>query len=353
MNDSEYVKVEKAKILKSIIDSGIIEKDYLSIKKILLTSSDNETAIDSVIKGLTEEDEFALISRLMGTTTHLIPLEQRPIILGDYIVPDFLARLQPSCVIAGFSKQDSSGFTCLIEIKSTWKNKLKFGGFRLRRLRNFADQFGLPLLLAVRFLIFGQNAVWAIVEDSNRTVTSLTVTIEQMVFGIRHVLWDEYWYMLLPGTHFVGVFDRDHNEPGVTNPKYGTQKEFKIISGDRVLSFTGGEATIYSAFFEAFLLEEAGIQEQGSVTYQALVPSLLVCSMVDAVYKFNHLPQDEQGQTIYDASKMIAQPKSDLFDIGFIDKVAQSLIDKEVLFIMGSASPEAHLQKWRQFGGLK
>jgi len=352
--EAEHSKVEKAKILKSVRDSGVPYDDYLKVKNILLTRSDDETAIESTIKGLSEEDEFAMICRLMKTATHLVPLEQRSIIQNNnYITPDFLARFQPSCSVYGFSRNDSSGFKCFVEVKSTIKDKFKIGGSRLRRLRNFADEFGVPLLFAVRFLRFAQNALWIVVEDSNRKSTSLTVTIENLVDGVRHIIWDEYWYMLRPGIYFKGIFDLNHPKDGVQHPQYGTQRELQIIVDSKTISFEGSNAVVYSAFFEAFDLEEVEVQKQGSITHQILVPQLLLCSMVDMVYNFNRLPSDDQGQSIYDASKMIKQLNSESYDIDLVDKVAQSLAHQDLLFFTGFGEKETHLEKWRQYGGQK
>jgi hypothetical protein len=42
-----------------------------------------------------------MMCRLMGTATHLVHLEQRPIISGDFIIPDFMARFAPSDLLRG------------------------------------------------------------------------------------------------------------------------------------------------------------------------------------------------------------------------------------------------------------
>jgi len=352
MNESEYIKIEKAKLLKAIRDSGFSDEDYQNIQKSLLTSSDSAVAIENAIKGLSEEDEFALICRLLRTSTHLTHLEQRQVIPGDYLTPDFLARFQPGCSIVGFGKQDSAGFKCFIEVKSTSNRKFTIGGAPLRRLRDFADHFGLPLLFAVRFLRFEQNAFWIIVEDRSREKSSLTVSIKDLIAGIRHILWDECWYMLLPNVHFKSIFDLNNNDLGVKHPKYGTQIEFQTIVDNQVRTFRGAEATIYSAFFEAFHLAEVEAEKQGSITSQVLAPQLLLCSMADMVYNFNRLPCDDKGRIIYDPSKLITKLDPTLYDVDFINQVARSLNEMGILFFAGFCEKDEHLKKWRQYGGI-
>jgi hypothetical protein len=351
MNKFEYLKIEKAKLLKSIRDGGVSDEDYRRIKKSLLTSSDSAVAIENAIQGLSEEDEFALICRLMKTATHLTPLGQRQIILGNYLTPDFLARFQPGCSVFGFGRQDSAGFKCFIEVKSTHNRKFNIGGAHLRRLRNFADHFGLPLLFAVRFLQFEQNAFWIIVEDQSRKTSSLAVSVKGLFSGIRHILWDECWYTLLPDMHFKSIFDLNTEDLGVKHPGYGTQVEFQIIVDNQVRTFKGAEAVIYSAFFEAFHLTEVEAEKHGSLTNQVRVPQLLYCSMADMVYNFNRLPCDDKGQIIYDPSKLITELDPTLYDIDYIDKVAISLNKMGVLFFSGFVDKDEHMKKWRQYGG--
>lgn len=349
---SEHGKMKKAKVLKSVRDSGVPYDDYLKVKKILLSESDNEVAIENAIKGLSEEDEFAMICRLMKTATNLVYLEQSPTIPNNnYITPDFLARFQPSCSAYGFARSDSSGFKSFVEVKSTTSTSFSIGGAKLNRRRNFADEFGLPLLFAVRFLRFAQNALWIVVEDSNREATSLNVTIDNLVNGVRHVIWDEYWYMLRPRMYFKSIFDLGYTKNGVQHPEYGTQREFQVIVDDKTISFEESNAVVYSAFFEAFNLKEIESQKKGSITTQILSPQLLLCSMVDMVYNFNRLPADGQQQSIYNASKMVKQPDIEGYDIDFIDKIAQSLVLQDILFYTSFGEKETHLKKWQQYGG--
>jgi hypothetical protein len=348
-------KMEFAKALKSLRDVASPE-EFRNIKQILSPPT-AEAAIEAAIKGLSEEDEFALMCRLMGTTTNLVHLDQRFIIPGDYIPPDFLARFQPGCSFYGFGRKDSKGFKCLIEVKSTNKDNFKLGGSLLRRQRNFADAFGLPLLIAVRFLKFNQNSFWIIVEDSDRTSSSVKVTYQQMIDGVRHVLWDEYWYSLRPGIYFKRIFDANYCGEGFKNTEYGTQREFQIIIDNQTLSLTDDEALIYSLFFEGFNLKEVGSQHRGSITYQTLAPQVVACSIADMVYTFNRLQRNEKGEVIYNPSKIIVYSDTKhegiLVNRDFIDPFAKELINKRLLFKLGIGDPDTHLCKWRQYGGQK
>lgn len=352
MNFTEFRKVELAKILKSIKSSGVSDSDYYSVKRLLLSTFDEE-AVDATIKGLTEEDEFLLMCKLMGTSTHIIHLEQRPLVEGDFSIPDFLARFQPGCSVYGYTREDSIGYKCFVDVKATAKDKFKVGGSRLTRLRNFSDSFGLPLLFAVRFQKFPRNAFWIIAEDSDREKTSLSVSIPDLVGGLRQVIWDEFWFLLLPNIYFTGLFDTDFTGTGVQHPTFGTQREFQIVTDHQTHSFFGSDAIIYSAFLEAFDLVEARVERKGTVTLQILVPSIATCSTVDLVYKINRLPVDDLGDSVFNASNIIMQSSHAIFDRAFVDRVAQSLVRLEVLFPAIMGEKEDYLDKWRRLGGQK
>ncbi len=209
---SENSKVELAKALLAV-RSVASAADCARIRSILV-SPGAEDGIDRAVHGLSKEDEFALICRLMGRATHLVHLEQRPVIAGDYIVPDFLARFQPGCFVHGRSSSQSRGVRCLVEVKSTANDKFKIGGKNLKRLRAFADQFGLPLIFAVRFLCFEQHALWVMVEDADQAANSLTVPYDGLTTGVRHVLWDDYFYFLPNTLYFKAVYDAASGDKG-------------------------------------------------------------------------------------------------------------------------------------------
>jgi hypothetical protein len=347
-------KIELAKGLKAI--RGIVpDEAYERIKRSLVPEEASEE-VEKAISGLSEEDEFALLCRLMGTATHLVGLEQRPLVPGDAIVPDFLARFQPGCSIEGREKTKSSGFKCLVDVKSTTKLRYKIGGSLLARRRKFAATFDLPLLFAVRFLRFGNNAYWVIIHDTDWQRRTLTVEVNEIFSGVRHVLWDEYWYMLQPGLYFECVFEKEHQERGVCHPEYGSQAEFRIIDRRRVIPLTGDSAAFYSAFFVPYDLKEAEVRRHGTKIVQTLVPQLSQCSIIDLVYNINRLPRDAKGRTVYDATKIVARSDTDiakcLITRDTVEKASMLLQQAGLLHLIGIGEPGTHLKQWVQYGGI-
>ena len=108
-------KIERAKVLKAVRD--ILPKPQSSLDALRQLAGDPE--IERSIDGLRQEDEFALLCRLMGTATHCVHLEQRPVIPGDSLPPDFLSRFLPGYSLLGDEPVPTRSLRCFIEVKST------------------------------------------------------------------------------------------------------------------------------------------------------------------------------------------------------------------------------------------
>jgi hypothetical protein len=359
---SENSKVEIAKALLAV--QSIAAPDaFQQIRTILVPQGAND-AVDNALKGLSEEDEFSMLCKLMETTTHLVHMEQRPVIDGDYLIPDFLARFQPGCIPHGKTREESRGVQCFVEVKSTKNNVFKIGGHKLRRLRAFADQFGLPLFIAVRFLRFDEYALWVIVEDEDRSKTSLRVTYQSLLSGSRHVLWDDTFIMVHPWIHFRAVHDTAGNrEEGSLHEKYGVLTNFDIIFDleqkiegtgvvDNQMRFTKIDAMTFAAFFEAFRPAPLTTKQKGTKTYEILSPTV-PCTITDLVYLHNRLARDAEGRTLFNPSRVLSGGDDEriLFTRTMIENLMRYL-GPTVFGWVGFGDPEEHLRKWRRYGGV-
>jgi hypothetical protein len=124
----EASKIERAKALKAVRD--ILPDTASSLDELRQLADD--PAVERAIEGLKQEDEFALLCRLMATATHCVHLEQRPVIAGDSLPPDFLSRFGPGYGLLSDGPVPTRGFRCFVEVKSTVKDHLKIGGTSAR-----------------------------------------------------------------------------------------------------------------------------------------------------------------------------------------------------------------------------
>lgn len=349
---TDVTRIELAKALKAI-KAIATEEQFEKTKKIFIQPGGDDSVI-SAVNGLSEEDEFALLTKLLGTAKHIIGFEQRPLVEGEYIVADYYLTMKPACTIQGKSKDKFPDYKCVIDVKSTEKDLFKIGGKRLQRLRNFADLFGLPLFFAVRFLRFNNNVLWAIVRD-NRSETYLHVNYDNILNGFRHVFWDEYCLTPNPQLIVIAKFSKSSTISSVRHPEYGTQIELTFTQNETKKLFTlqNENAYLTSALMEAYQLEEIKVEKiDTDNTLQYLKPTIVTVLLADLIFKTNRLPLDEFGRTIYDASKLIVRSDTDAHDI-LIDRqkveyIAKPLIDNHVLFV---GEIKDHLTLWKSLGG--
>jgi hypothetical protein len=351
--DISIAKIEVAKALKAV-QAIVSDSDFEKVRGIIAPSNVDMSRESA---GLKEEDEFALMCRLMGITTHLVPLGQTPVFSGDYIVPDFLARFQPGCTVRGLDRTANDGFRCFIDVKSTRKNHFKIGGQALRARRAFADIFGLPLFFAVRLTRFEESALWIVVEDSDRGRNNLKATVSDVIKVARHVLWDEFVYMVTPGTHFRVSYTQKVSGESVVHPRYGEQVKFEVFSGDDQVSFSGTDAFFVSVFFEGFRLKEVANEIRGEVTAVIYAPVYPTCFIADLVYRMNRLPCDEAGVPTYNASKLLVKfqgtDEPPLITREMVQAVAAPLLAKKVLYVLGVGEEETLDLLWQKYGGSK
>ena len=349
MPEDPVPHIEIAKALRAV--KGILPAADFERARELIDPSQH-TAIGRAMDGLKEEDEFAVLCRLMGTATHMIRLDQTPVIPGDYIVPDFLARFQPGFSLKGWSRDENAGFSCLIEVKATREKRFRIGGSLLQRRRNFAETFNLPLLFAVRFTSFGRNAMWIIKEDADRTMNRIEVRMQDLIDGARCALWDEYFYLVYPGTYFQASYSKEVSGIGVGHESYGNLCAFHIANRDKRLEFDARDGGMLNLFFEAYGLEEIDKGVEGAVTHVLYSPQLPTCAIADLIYRTNRAI----GESTYDAQRLLrvsGKEEPAMVNRSMVESIAHYLVREDILGLIGFGDEASHLAKWRRYGGSR
>lgn len=351
--DPSAIEIAKAlKQVKAVADRAA----YQQILGILAASQAER--VGQAVAGLTQEDEFLLLCMLMGTATHLAPLEQRSAIVAGKSAPDLLARFQPhywgSRGYVASSKH--SGYRCFVEVKSTKESEFAMGGAALQRLRGFAEAFELPLVFAVRFLRFSGVALWVIAEDADPATTSMRLNISHWINGLRPVLWSEHSYMLIPGTQFEATYSSTAaTGAAVLHSDYGEQTAFEIVTHKGRFSYTGADALLASMFFESYGLEEAESQRANDVTRVTYRARNLSMSIADLIYGVNRLPRDEDGELVYDPSRTLRELADGqtpmLIGRQTVEELGNRFCDIGAVALGEYGDPEARYQLWLATGG--
>lgn len=350
---ADVTRIELAKALKSI--KAISTPEQFEATKKLYIQEGGEESVMSAVNGLSEEDEFAMLTKLLGTANHIIGLEQRPLIEGEYIVPDLFVNLKMGNAVNGKTAKDFNEYRCLVEVKSTEKDSFKIGGSRLQRLRNISDLMGFPLLFAIRFLRAKQNALWAIIED-DRSSTSLNVTYQATIDGVRNVVWNEYILTPNPNLIVKCEFSKSATVNSIRHPEYGNQIAATFTDGMNTLTQNNGEAFMTCGLLETYGLQEFKVEKiDDDKTIQYLKPTLFTAFLADLIYKMNNLIVDEFGNVVYDASKLLVRSDTGvhktLINRDVIEVLAKPLVDKKLLFIGAIGDIGKQLEKWKEFGG--
>lgn len=351
-SNTEPSKIEIAKALRHL--KAVATSDqYSTIQRMLEREHGDE--LKRAVAGLCEEDEFVLLCMLMGTSTHLVPLEQRPLIAVERAAPDLLARFQPPHQRKNLPASKHSGFRCVVEVKSTKEMGFKIGGGQLRKLRCFAETFSMPLVFAVRFLSFEDAAVWVIVEDQDRTASTLHVGIGDWASGLRPILWDEEAFMLMPGVYFQINYQLRTRTGGLFHRDYGEQVSFQIVTPDDRMEITEMHGEIAAAFFQSYGLQERQVKRDGDFTSVAYTANNSVLSVADLIYGMNRLSRDENGNLLFDAGTIMRQladkQQLPLITREFVTYYAQEFCRLGALGQMDYGKPEEAHSKWIATGG--
>jgi len=228
-------------------------------------------------------------------------------------------------------------------------------GGALRRLREFADSFNLPLLFAVRFLRFENAALWVLVEDIARAQTSLRIDISHWLEGLRPVLWDEHSYLVLPGTHFEAIFSANATGGVLRHADHGEQIGFDIVTSKGRFPQRDADALLASAFFEPYGLEEVSSRREGSVTHVIYRPTNAAMSIADLVYGMNRLPRDDDGSLLFDAATALRELADGhalpLVHRQLVEHLGARFCDIAAVGIAEYGEPRARYAKWIATGG--
>lgn len=214
-------------------------------------------------------------------------------------------------------------------------------------------------MFAVRFKFASEHALWVLVEDSNKSASTLKVGVNDLIKGIRSTLWNEVAYMLHPRLLIVSVFDKEFEGKGAIHSEYGTETMLNIIIDEKTNSFAHTEATLIGSFFQCFNLEEVRVETDGAKTYQYLRPTLTSCFLADIVYRMNRQFIDENGRLSYDPTRELVLSdqklrRSSLANRDMVQKVAHLLIQEDVIFLFGIGTETESWLKWQHcFGDIK
>jgi len=259
--------VQLAKSIKSLKSLTESHTEYEELKKEFIPEGQIDR-ITQIIKGLEQEDEFAILCRLMGTCQSLVGIDQTPIVANNTeVAPDFLAQFTPGCrVLVKSSSELKLAFRCFVEVKSSQKEYFKISKRDFNQRLNFAKRYGLPLIFAVRLLANNGAALWVIADAEYLEKHDRRLNVSMLNKGIRHLLFDEYLVIPMPNLHMVHYYDSKSKELGMKHRVYGTQVKSFFLFQDVQFEIPKEELFIYSVIANVFQPEEVRVQTKDNIT---------------------------------------------------------------------------------------
>ncbi|MFZ2753225.1 MAG: hypothetical protein WAZ48_07225 [Lysobacteraceae bacterium] len=333
--------IEIAKTIRSI--KGVSQNDtgFSELVKNLIPDK-HQDRIYQILSGTEQEDEFAVFCRLMGTCSHLNRMDQNPLIQSDAIAPDFIGTFSPKSPLKKLPQNINVNYRCFIEVKLCQEKNFKISKKDLARRRAYAENYGIPLIFAIKFKPFEKSGLWLVMDSKEIESKGRKVSVENIIDSYSAILFDDYFVFTRPGLHIINYYKKEKTGNKIAHKEYGELcgtylalpniEPFEIEERDEVL---------VNAVLDSFDLENVSTTNFEETT--AVVSSIggqgrLLSNMV---YSLNNIAKNEDNSLVYDASRVIASSDSEenpplLLDRNYIEIVFSILNSYDNLIFFGS-----------------
>lgn len=339
--------VELAKHVMALKPLSDSKKDFDTFKK-KIVPKDQIERVNQILSGLEQEDEFAILCRIMGTCESISKLGQSPVIENKEKNPDFLVSFHPGCSVQGLSKKEITGkYNCFVEVKSCRKDIFKISKNDLKARRQFAARFGLPLVFAIRFTLFEGQCYWILIDDKTLQKQGRKVKIDQLIGSLSAVLFDDYCIFTHPGLHLLHYYKKAINLSGIKHGKYGFLiKTYILLPEVKPIELEDDVSVLINAVLDSFEFKTIETQTEGDVSAVISNIGSQVRFLSDMIYRTNNLARDEDGQAIYDPTSIVSRldsknDKPSIIKREMVEWVIRNLNSKEMMFfMMGIGEPK-------------
>jgi hypothetical protein len=347
-------RIEEAKALRALKGVTASDAEFEKIRDTLFPVPDPKR--DRALVGLSQEDEFAILCRLMGTCTHLARLDQTPFLKTEVIVPDYIASFAPGCSVKGLSAEEVKlTYSCFVEVKSHDKQKYRISERDLKRREEFPHHFGLPLVFAIRFTQYQGQAAWLLLTSKEFRRAERKVDLTQQIrSGIGHVLFDDYMIVAPNDFDVSYVWDSAGSLESIRHERYGALVEVGLFANRTLVPVDESERLLVGAVLESFRPRVVSTKTSGTKTTEILRVSANQGRMLsNLVYACNQLATDEAtGKTVYDPVRITSsldaeKPHLSLLERNHVEYIVEKHFLNRQLYKVGMGGPDEHLSKLR------
>lgn len=307
LDNSELSPVELAKHLMSFRSLTETKNDFEAIKNSILPDQRTQR-VEQIITGLEQEDEFAILCRLMETCESISRISQTPIVENGEIAPDFLASFSPGCSVTGKSRKDINvRFNCFVEVKSTKAKVFKISKNDLAKRKAFATRYRIPLVFAVRFLIFQSQGFWVMVDATRLEQNGRRISVGDVIGNLNHVLFDDYGVTPHPHLHVAHYYDAT-KQGGIRHKKYGPLfKTVLLLPDEKPIVLEDSKEVLVNALLDSYEFKEVQVIQNGPVTCVVSFIGFQMRFLSDILFRINHLAVDSDGTPAFDATRVLTR----------------------------------------------
>lgn len=349
-NITKLSAIEMAKSVAALQGFTDTQKEFETLKAEFVPSA-HLPRVDQILNGLAQEDEFAIFCKIMGTCESISRIDQTPIVESIEKGADFLASFRPGISTKGLRREDV-GITvsCFVEVKSCSKQKFTITAKDLNARRKYAARFGLPLIVAVRFLMFGRHTLWVLMEAGALERRGRKIECTDLTHSLTPVLFDDYGLFTHPSLHLVHYYDSSPGLSGIRHKEYGTQTKTTVVVPDcDPIDVPDDISPFINILFESFEHKITQVEKHGNLSVVVSHVGNQMRILSDLVYSSNYLARNEDGEVAYDARRTIARLDSDEKPVLITRMMIEHMVAflnhrKMMLFKMGIGEPD-HQEK--------
>lgn len=306
---TQYIRdvsdVELAKRIKEL--KGVAPAATFDMILKQLVPDDKISTVERIINGLSQEDEFALLCKMLDCCSSITPLNQTPIVGEDEITPDFQVTFHPGSFLSKMSSAGAPAFKCMVEVKSTEKLKFKSSRSDIDKRRRFAARYNLPLLYAIRFTAVKDHAFWVVIPaddlyDKNRIDTSAYVD------SLGQLLFDNYSIIVNSSYTLVRKYSKNKSGIGERHEALGELQSLELVNSQgKAYRPSNDDALVLAMLYNIFASTKSYTETYNgeSVVYSGF-ELMRFLTLMDAVYYLNNMISDADGNKYYDPVRAMA-----------------------------------------------
>lgn len=303
---SNLSDIELAKRLKGIKGILTSDRDFNKMLKDLIPEDKIDT-VYRIIRGLSQEDEFALLCKMMECCSSITALEQTPLLDSDEKTPDFQVTFHPASFFSKMPPHKDFSYKCMVEVKSTEKLKFKTSRADINRRKAYANRFNLPLLYAVRFLIAEKMAFWVIVT-AEQLLDKNTLTTNDLVPSLNSFIFDNYTVILNPSYTVIRKYSQSQVGIGEIHQELGALQNVSICNDKGIIyTLEDKDALLFSMLFAIYETYGTYVEtyKDESIVYSHFSIHQFN-TIADIVFGISNIITNEHGEKVYDPTRIIA-----------------------------------------------